>query len=77
MDGSAGPRRGPKPSERTLPVEDLPLPPPGEVTIAPTAEPPRLPPDKEIHPRRRLPHVPKGPNVPDPTPSPPLRIDER
>jgi len=77
MERSAGPRRGSEPSEPTLPVDDLVLPPPQEVTIVPTTEPPPLPPNQEIHRRRSLPRVREGPPVSDPTPTPPIGDDER
>jgi len=49
-DRGAGPDRTTKPES---PLVDV-----GQVAVTYTAQPPKGPPDKEIHPRRKLPEVP-------------------
>ena len=77
MDRSAAPPHRPGPSDRTLPVDDLPLVPSAEATVVPTDEPPPLPPGKDIHPRRPLPRLREGPAVSDSAPSPPIGGEDR
>jgi len=77
MRSAACKPREPSPSDRTLPARDVELPPPKQGRTVPTNEPPQLPPEKDIHPRRRLPLVPEGPEVSDPDPAPPVTIDDR
>jgi hypothetical protein len=59
-----------------IPAADLPLTETGEVVVTPSEEPPALPEDRTIHPRKRLPIVPTGTDVPDDSPSPPTVIRE-
>ena len=39
------------------------------------SKPTRKPTDKKIHPRQKIPVVPKGKETPDDTPSPPVDLD--
>ena len=58
------PDRGPRPDRATKP--ESPLVDVGQVAVTYTAQPPKGPPDKEIHPRRKLPEVlPRSPRGQD------------
>ncbi len=69
-------RRIPKrpPPQGSLPSADLPPQPADEVIVPYLPQAPSPPLGKEIHPRRIIPPVPRGPDVPDPHPSPPVVI---
>ena len=58
------PARGARPDRATKP--ESPLVDVGQVAVTYTAQPPKGPPDKEIHPRRKLPEVlPRSPRGQD------------
>ena len=46
-----------------------------EVNIPYSSTPHATPKDKKIHPRNKMPPLPKGEDVPDDQPSPPLELD--
>ncbi len=58
-----------------LPAADLPSQRPREVKIDYHPQAPEGEAGKQIHPRRAVPPVPEGPDVPDPDPSPPVDPD--
>jgi hypothetical protein len=74
MTGEIDPNAPDQP-ERSLPSADLPLSTPREVSVDYQPSAADVPAGKTIHPRRPAPRVSEGPDVPDPTPSPPVEID--
>ena len=66
---------GPQTESDALSSGDVPEQVGKEANIPYSSTPHATPKDKKIHPRTKLPSLPKGEDVPDDQPSPPLELD--